>query len=480
MIVIDVAIGCGGPVGAFVVVDVRGGGTTIIFAAGNGQEGCTVGFHLCPFFSVIDVGSVGFSCADGRTVPDVGKKDIALDIADSGTATFTVTGCSMSDRTYQALPLGLGKSTPASHVHTPVVVGAADFVSGEVNIVVEVVARQRLVTIIAAGSPAEEVDPISVGVVVAALDIANVSIVAAAVILVLGETPSAVEGLLVGSGVGAHGLVELKVAGGNPNLLGSADGEEAPDTVIGRDRHVKTVEAEGEVAAAIDGDGGTCRALFHNFVAGVLNPDGDVGVGAGGHGDIEVMSVGNVLRDGADEGGGKATAIGIVHLGVLAAVVDIEVTVDIIVSGDFDTADGGAVLLEVESQSTEEVLESKVLVGGGGIHGEVAHEVTVLGHLHGREGYTSGAVGQGSGIDSGDFIAHVGDGISDTTQSGCTRVALLGGSEIETVDKSEDFDGVVPVPLDDVAVESGLGTIAVLYGGSELIVFVVDFVFFLA
>ncbi len=135
----------------------------------------------------------------------------------------------------------------------------------------------------------------------------------------------------------------------------------------------------------------------------------------------------------------------------------------------------------MEFQRTEEVLESKVLVGGGGVHGEVGNEIAVFGLLHGREGYAAGAVGQRGRVDSGDFIAHEGDGLANATQFSGAGVALLGGSEIETVDKSEDLDGVVLVPLDGGAIESGFGVAgAVLHGGTELVVTVVLFDVFLA
>ena len=224
-------------------------------------------------------------------------------------------------------------------------------------------------------------------------------------------------------GVAKTPSVVLKndVTFGEVDLLGVGDRDETVDEGVGSEIGGNV---EGEVAAAGDGDGGTSGSGLHALGI-VVTIDGDlqVLVVTGGQCDKEVVAVGDVLRGGANESGGGGAVGAVGKGGFFTAVVDVESTVDGGLGSDFDFVDADILLLEVDLQSTAEVFEGEVLIGGGGNHGEVGHEVAVLGLLEGRKSDVAGAVGQGSGIDSGYLIAHVGDGSTQTAQLGGTGVA---------------------------------------------------------
>ena len=203
-------------------------------ADSDGEEGGTAGFHLGPFFNSVGVGAERGIAASARNEtdtfgasPDVRHNDEAVVASDRGEAVLGV--------------------------------AALDGVANhEVNLVIREDIPRILVLVVVDGSaPVDEVGVAHVAgeaevggrcAIVELVAETSVGMVVVVSILVVGKTPV------------ASLVVEKEVTLGKVDLLGVGNGDETVDERIGSK---VGGNVEGEVMAALDGDGSTGGSGLH-------------------------------------------------------------------------------------------------------------------------------------------------------------------------------------------------------------------------
>lgn len=188
-----------------------------IAAARTRQEYCSSSLHLAPFGNGIGVRGeivrVSSECQTTWYAPTIRKEDVTS-LPIDGRLTSEVLGIGTS--VVEVVPLFFCQRAPHTRfistiadgvINAPIIVGDRDIVLSISVVIIVGTSHIRILAIVSAGSPSEEVDPTAIGDRDVFVFVTNY------IVLVLGKAPCLGAGLV------------LQVTHSETYLLGSGDGE---------------------------------------------------------------------------------------------------------------------------------------------------------------------------------------------------------------------------------------------------------------